>query len=177
MSYDMYRSLPEGTGYDLLGGLCFREPMPTVSHQMVMRNILELLRRHARIGRSGVVLPEIDVHLDGENAPAPDVCFVSRDRARHLDNRGLHGIAPDLCVEVLSPSTAHRARGEKAQLYGRFGCREYWLVDCEHLRVEVLRPGSDGTFAPFGAFGKAEAFGSLAVVGLHVDVAEVFAEY
>lgn len=175
-TYNEYLSLPEGAGYSLLGGLLFREPAPTVDHQVVVDNVLALLRGHARTTGVGRALREIDVHLDEANTPVPDVCFVSAERLDRLDRRGLHGVAPDLCVEVLSPSSARRDRGEKADLYARHGCREYWLVDPERLLVDVLRPGAEGTFVAAGAFGVGGVFESRAVSGLRVMVVEVFAE-
>ena len=176
MGYDAYRALPEGAGYDLLGGLCFREPMPTVDHQLVVDDIVGLLRRHARRTGVGRACREIDVHLDAENCPAPDVAFISTARLPMLNHHGLHGIAPDLCAEVLSPRTARRDRGAKADLYARYGCREYWLVDPEEPAVEVLRPGADGAFDRAGRFRRGELFDCAAVPGLRVAVAEVFAD-
>ncbi len=175
MTYREYLALPEGVGYALLDGLCFREPMPTVHHQIIADNIAELLRHHARSTRAGLAVGAIDIHLDARNCPAPDVCFISAARRNRLDHRGLHGIAPDLCVEVLSPSTASRDRTQKAQLYARYGCREYWLVDPDRLTVEVLRVGGDGAFVPAGVYAPGEVFESVAVAGLCVQVREVFA--
>lgn len=176
MSYDEYLSLPEGSGYSLLGGLLFREPAPTVDHQVVVDNILAFLRKYARASGGGRALREIDVHLDEGHTPVPDVCFVSVERVGHLDRGGLHGIAPDLCVEVLSPSSVHRDRGEKAEAYARHGCREYWIVDPERLRVEVFHRSAQGDFVAAGAFTVGEAFASAALPDLRVGVAEVFAE-
>lgn len=176
MRADTYLALPEGSGYDLLGGLVFREPMPAVDHQVIVDNVVALLRRHARLTGSGRALREINVHLDAENVPAPDACFVCAERLKRLRRNGLHGVAPDLCVEVLSPSSLRRDRGEKAALYARFGCREYWIVDPQASRVEVLRIRSGARFMVEGAYGVDDAFASQAVPALCVDVAEVFLE-
>jgi Uma2 family endonuclease len=176
MTYDEYRSLPEGRGYDLLDGLCFREPMPTLHHQLIADNVVEILRNFARRTRAGIAVQSIDIHLDPRNCPAPDVCFISTERRSHLDERGLHGVAPDLCVEVASPSTARRDRTQKAVLYGRYGCREYWLVDGARRTVEIWRVAHDGGLAPAGAHGPGEAFDSTVLPGLRVEVDAVFAE-
>ena len=67
-----------------------------------------------------------------------------------------HG-APDLVVEVLSPSTALRDHGVKFGLYEQHGTREYWLIDPAAEFVEVFRRENDA-FVRFGAFGNAETF-------------------
>jgi len=176
MTYVQYLSLPEGSGYNLLDGLLFRDPAPTVDHQVIVDNILALLRHYARATGAGRALREIDVHLDEDNTPVPDVCFVTAERRGCLDRRGLHGIAPDLCVEVLSPISVRRDRGEKALLYARHGCREYWMVQPEGLRVEVFRSSVEGNFVPAGTFGLGETLASAALPDLRVAVAGVFAE-
>ncbi|MYC89460.1 MAG: Uma2 family endonuclease [Gemmatimonadales bacterium] len=67
---------------------------------------------------------------------------------RHIvDEAGLVG-APDLVVEVLSPSTAERDRGVKRRLYERQGVREYWIVDRAEHRVDVYRFGSGSGTGP-----------------------------
>ncbi len=58
----------------------------------------------------------------------PDLLFVSDERWGIVGEKGLQG-APDLVVEILSPSTAHRDRGIKLDLYARSGVREYWIAD------------------------------------------------
>ncbi len=147
MTLRAYLNTPEGLGYNLLDGLCCRDE-PTVEHQAIVGNIIGLLQRYARGSGFGRALPAINVDLGERNQPAPDACLVSRERCAALHGRALHGIAPDLCVEVLSPSTAGYDRGHKAKLYARHGCREYWIVDGRHRRVEVYRTGGHTAFCP-----------------------------
>jgi len=52
--------------------------------------------------------------------------------------------APDLVVEILSPSTAGRDRVAKRTLYGKYGVREYWIVDPVGSTIEVLTLGANG---------------------------------
>ncbi len=173
MTIHQYRSLPEGSGYAYLDGLCFRDS-PTVAHQDVAFRVAVLLYACADRARLGRACQQINIWLDERNAPVPDACFILGDRLAHLSNDGLHGVAPDLCVEVLSATTERRDRGRKTELYARYGCGEYWLVDCERQRLEVLRRDGAGRLVLGGAYARGEAFDSTAVTGLPVEVGGLF---
>jgi len=72
----------------------------------------------------------------------PDVLFVSAARAGILSERGVEG-APDLVIEVVSPSTAERDRGIKLERYRRYGVPEYWIVDPDTGTIERWPFGSE----------------------------------
>jgi Uma2 family endonuclease len=72
----------------------------------------------------------------------PDVFFISRERLGILGELIVEG-APDLVVEVLSPSTFHIDLRRKMATYSQFGVREYWIVDPEERTVEVFRYSGD----------------------------------
>ena len=173
MTLEAFRRLPEGRGYSLLDGLCCREPMARFSHQDAAANVFIALRRHAEAMGSGLALPPIDVYLDDRNVVVPDAAYLSEARRAALDERGLHGVAPDLCVEVLSPSTASRDLGVKARLYARYGCREYWIVDVEKGRIHVMHPDAASGMAGAGVCTAGDAVVSAAVPGLRVRVRDV----
>ena len=67
----------------------------------------------------------------------PDLSFFSRERCDLLSERGAEG-APDLVIEVLSPSTARRDRKDKREIYTRHGVRELWLVHPDIETIEVF---------------------------------------
>ncbi len=73
---------------------------------------------------------------DSEEGVQPDIVFVSRGRSSARVNEGIRG-APDLVVEIISPSTAERDRTIKQKLYRRQGVRQYWIVDPDAEMVEV----------------------------------------
>jgi Uma2 family endonuclease len=73
----------------------------------------------------------------------PDLVFVQRGRESILRERGVEG-APDLVVEVISPSTASRDRKQKRETYARFGVAQYWVVDPSKRRIEAYRPTTAG---------------------------------
>ena len=80
------------------------------------------------------------VYLTKTDHFVPD-CMVVCDKDK-IKSDGVHG-APDLVVEVLSPSTARRDRGHKKDVYEACGVPEYWIVDTLNKSIEVylLRDG------------------------------------
>jgi Uma2 family endonuclease len=75
----------------------------------------------------------------------PDI-VVYCDRSK-LTEAGARG-APDLVVEILSPSTSKKDLNEKFDLYERHGVREYWVVDPGNESIQVWRSRPDGGFDP-----------------------------
>ncbi|HRC84551.1 MAG TPA: Uma2 family endonuclease, partial [Thermoanaerobaculia bacterium] len=78
----------------------------------------------------------MDVHLAPHSVVQPDVLYLSSAR-RHLAQSWIEG-PPDLLVEVLSPGTARRDRGEKLRLYAETGVGELWIVDGAERQIEFL---------------------------------------
>ena len=72
----------------------------------------------------------------------PDLVVVTADRLHIVTPTAIQG-APDLVVEVLSPSTAPVDRGPKFETYARFGVPEYWIVDPEARTLEIYRLAGD----------------------------------
>ena len=68
----------------------------------------------------------------------PDLVFVSNDRLHLVTETSIQG-APDLVIEVLSPSTARLDRDRKKDAYARFGVREYWIADPDTRTLETYR--------------------------------------
>jgi len=116
-------------------------------HQQVVANLLVALHPFVNEHALGRLLPgPIDVLFGEGDFLEPDLVFVRGDRAHLVSRRGIEG-APDLVVEVLSPSTAHRDRGIKLERYRHFAVPEYWIVDLGGRCLEVWRLG-DGADAP-----------------------------
>jgi Uma2 family endonuclease len=134
---------------ELIYGVVREPAMPFDDHQAVLLRLSVLLDSHVREHGLGRVYPPLDVVLDREAALTvqPDLLFVSNERAGIVDGR-VWG-APDLVIEVASPSTAYRDRTLKLAWYTRYGVRECWLVDPKAQRVEVvdLRTDTRETFS------------------------------
>lgn len=139
--------LHDGVVYELL-------PAPSRKHQEVSANLVFEFKRLTQQQPCKVFHAPFDVRLpDSQDATAdeqiytvvqPDIVVVC-DPSK-LDERGCLG-APDLIVEILSPSTARNDIDEKFRLYERAGVLEYWLVHPTEETLLVYRLGADGRYA------------------------------
>ncbi|MBX3466099.1 MAG: Uma2 family endonuclease [Planctomycetes bacterium] len=175
-TYEDYRQLPDdGRRYEVLDGELVVSPSPSRRHQQLSARLVYELYRHVeaehRLGE--VYHAPSDVILAEDTIVQPDLLFVATERLDAFSDRGLEG-APDLVVEILSPSTRARDRGKKREVYARFGVRELWLVDPDRDAVDVFeRAGGD--LAPAGIFGRGDTLASRVVPGLRIDLAALFA--
>jgi Uma2 family endonuclease len=123
--------------YELLDGELVIKSAPSPFHQRISLNIVRVLDEFVRKNNLGEVFyAPVDVFLDEYNAPQPDVLFLSTAKAHLVTVDGIQG-APDLVVEIISPSSVKLGRGQKMKLYERHGVAEYWLVDVRARSVEV----------------------------------------
>ena len=82
--------------------------------------------------------------------------------------------APDLVIEILSPSTETKDRGLKRDLYGRHGVTEYWLVDPIAETISIHRQRG-GVLAPTNTSGRGQTLRSPLFAGLELHLDEIFA--
>ena len=124
--------------------------------------------------RLGKVFPApCDVVLSNTDVVQPDLLFVSRERERILLGGDNVLGAPDLVVEILSPSTAARDRTVKSTLYARHGVKEYWLADPVARTVTVMLLG-EGSFETEAVYSNGETLTSPTLEGFAVNLDEVF---
>ena len=98
--------------------------------------------------------------------------FVSSERENIITHANIQG-APDLVVEILSPSTARRDWRDKFDLYQSHGVKECWLVDPVSRMVWVFLL-TDGVFEEAGRYGEDDTMTSPTLEGFGVDLSEVF---
>ncbi len=148
-------------------------PAPTPYHQHVSGNLFALLREYVIERRAGeVISAPCDVVLSANDVVQPDIFFITAERLSIIGERYISA-APDLVVEVLSPSTADRDQTLKAKLYARHGVRELWIADPEKKTVEVLVKSGEG-FRRDALYGSDEALRSPLLLGLQIRLADVF---
>ena len=108
-------------------------PRPATKHAITAGNIYHIFRGFLK-GKRCKAFFEHEVHLDENNIFVPDVlivCDQNNIKTNWIDN------APELVVEVLSPSSAINDRGAKKDAYERAGVKEYWIVDPAAKSIEV----------------------------------------
>ena len=168
LTYQDYAELPEdGRRYEILDGELDVSPSPMIRHQVVIGNLFRILDDHVRSRRLGtVLLSPVDLILADTTVVVPDLMFVSPRRNPIMTARAVEG-APDLVVEIASPSTSRKDRLRKAALYARFGIPHYWIFDPEQrlfdgfvLDGEVYRLAARGEG---DATARAEPFPDLAI--------------
>lgn len=138
LTYDDYRKTPPGQRFELVEGVLRRMDAPTILHQDVLQRLwLQLYGQLQARGKGRVYHAAVDVLLSDHNVVQPDLLYVKADRLGIIGQANVSG-APDLVVEILSPTTERWDRQVKRQLYERYGVREYWIVDTGSQTVEVM---------------------------------------
>lgn len=130
VTYGDYANLPDdGSRYELVDGILeLMSPAPTPKHQLVSHEIEMKLSRGCTKDYIIFAAP-VDVILSDTEVRQPDLILIHRDRFLQIvRKRGIVG-APDLVVEILSPSTAKRDKESKMHSYAQYGIPEYWIVD------------------------------------------------
>lgn len=108
------------------------------THQEIARFLTALLSTYVEAHGLGVVLPAPFQMKLSRSGREPDLLFVAHDHLHRLHPTHLEGPA-DLVVEIVSPESAPRDRGEKFYEYQEAGIPEYWLIDPQSQWAEFYR--------------------------------------
>ena len=138
-------ALPEdGRRYEIHGGELVVVPSPLPRHQLAARAVFLLLHSYARETGGDALFAPLDIVFDEYDVAQPDVVFFRAERRHLIRPDAVTRHAPDLAVEVLSPSTAAADRGGKMRMFARHGVREYWIVDpvLERIEIHALEDGA-----------------------------------
>jgi Uma2 family endonuclease len=136
---DLERAPEDGRRYELYDGEVYVVPAPMPRHQRVQIRIVEWLDEYAESVGGFVADAPIDIVFSEYDVLQPDVIFFQPTRVHLIDLDRAIRHAPDLCVEILSPSTEATDRGRKLQMFARYGVPEYWIVDPLNEAIEVHR--------------------------------------
>lgn len=130
-------------------------PMPTPKHQRILRRLTRMIED--RIPSGEVFFAPLDVRLGGR-VYQPDLLWVKTDGQAKVTDRIIEG-APDLVVEIVSPTSGKRDRRDKFGTYEQHGVSEYWIVEPEAELIEIYML-AEGKFRRHGAFGTEDTFTS-----------------
>jgi Uma2 family endonuclease len=168
-TYQDYLNLPDdGRRYEIIQGVLYVTNAPDIDHQFTVfelaRQIGNFVIEH-RLGR--VLTAPFEVHLSETSRPVqPDVFFIKAERWPAPGAKFFEG-APDLIVEVLSPSTSRTDRFIKFNEYEQAGVPEYWIANPKTRSVEIFVL-SGGEYAQLGEFTENELIQSGVLTGLTI---------
>jgi Uma2 family endonuclease len=177
LTYADYVKLDDDIRYELIDGVLYNMAAPTVHHQEIVLEVAGQLREFLKGKSCKVYISPIDVRLnydkDDDAAVQPDIIVVC-NRSK-IDPKG-HSIngAPDMVVEVLSPSSAYRDRLLKSKKYLQAGVREYWIVDPRDKIVQVCIL-KNGEYA-MNTYGDTDNIPVHVLEGCTINIAAAFAE-
>jgi Uma2 family endonuclease len=141
MTVEQFRQLPESgpLRHELHHGELFTMPRPKLEHALIQAYLRDSLKKYAEPGSY------VDTEVAFRPLPeyelwAADVAYVSKERFQATDRRdNFHG-APDIVIEVLSPSNTIDEMKEREQICLQNGAKEFWVVDPKRRRVKVSTP-------------------------------------
>ena len=159
-TYEEYMSWPEDGRWELIDGAAYMLAAPNIAHQRISSELHRQLANFLFGKPCEVFHSAITVRLNAndDTAVEPDIVVVC-DKSKLADGKACVG-APDLIVEILSPSTAGKDKLEKFNKYLSAGVREYWVVDPENKMVNIHLQ-EDGKYVT-------TALGEAAMAPVHV---------
>ena len=150
-TYKDYCSWPDDERWELIDGVAYdMSPAPSRRHQEISFELAGLIREYLK-GKEckafaapfDVILPNFPIeNEDGiDTIVQPDISVICEPSK--IVDRGCLG-APDLIIEILSPSTSKKDLNEKFQLYEKHRVKEYWIVDPGNKYIQVFHLLTEG---------------------------------
>lgn len=169
-TWNDYLTWPDEERWEVIDGEAYdMTPSPIARHQRLVSNLNWILKNKIAGGPCVTFVAPLDVYLDDYNFVQPDV-FVVCDERKIKDR--VYG-APDLIIEVLSPSTSLKDKRKKKTLYEKFGVKEYIIVHPEEMFIERYCL-SEGGFKEADIIGAGEVLTLCSIEGIEIPLWEVF---
>jgi Uma2 family endonuclease len=175
-TYEDYLRLPDdGRRYEVVRGVLYVSPAPRYDHQYVVTQLVLTMGRFVIENGLGVVVGgPFDILLSRIATPVePDFLFIRKGREPHAGDPNFQG-APDLVVEVLSPSNRRYDQKIKLEAYEEAGVPEYWLVDPMARTVVIYTLEETGRYTEFSRGRDGETVRSHSLDGFNLRVADLF---
>jgi len=170
-------ALPDDDGkrYELIEGELFVSCAPGLPHQLVLHNLQLRIGNYLEANPIGILAPGPKAVFSNYDAVIPDVVFVTNERWDSVTGNNRFIAAPDLVIEIVSPGSENRARDLKAKrrLYGKYGVKEYWIVDDENRSVLVFRLTGEG-LEEISMLRNEDQISSPLLPGLELKLSDIF---
>jgi len=164
--------------YEIIEGELFVSRSPGLTHQMVLTNLIFLIRVFLRTNPIGTVVSTPGLVLSNYSGVIPDlVFFLHEQRETIITGERLTG-PPDLVIEIVSPGSANirRDRIAKLQLYAKHGVPEYWIVDPKKMSVEKY-VSQGAALVLIESVQQDETLSTSALPGFSCRVSEIFRQF
>ena len=172
LTYEDYANMPDDEQYELIDGELIMAAAPNEPHQEFSMRLGWQFIPAVERGLGWAYHAPTDVVLSDHDVVQPDLLFVLKENAHIITEANVQG-APDLVVEILSPSTSRRDWNEKRDLYAKYGVGELWIADPDERVVWVMTL-RDGEYDAPVMYGDTQTFGSPTLAGVTIDLREVF---
>jgi Uma2 family endonuclease len=150
MTYEEYLDwLDEDKHAEWVNGEVVMHSPVSRGHTAVGRFLLGILTHYVEENQAGELFYDpfqMKISADSPSR-APDIMFVATANLSRVKDTEVEGTA-DLIVEIISPESRTRDRGEKFYEYEQGGVGEYWIVDPKRRQAEFYQRGEDGNFHP-----------------------------
>lgn len=173
-TWEDFVALADDDGRELDDGHLVEVEAPTKLHEWIVAQLVFFMTGWARAQRAGVVFASgYKVKVRAQRGFMPDVQFFRQSKLHLLDDQGLSRGAPDVAVEVLSPTSRRYDRVRKMTSYAEIGVTEYWIVDGEARTLERLVL-QGGHYVVREALEGDTVFQRDALAGLEIPLAELW---
>lgn len=169
-----YMALRPNRHVEFTDGVIEVLPVPTYSHQKILRFLFRAIEAFALARQLGeVMFASLRVQIRSGKYREPDIVFMLAEHSQRCGEE--YWIGADLVMEIVSsdPRSRERDLANKRADYTEAGIPEYWIVDPVESRIEILR--LDGaTYQTRGEFKRGQEAASILLQGFAVDVGAVF---
>jgi Uma2 family endonuclease len=170
-----FLALEEDDLRELIDGQLLEIDVPNKKHEWIVATLIWLLRSWAERTKAGIVLGSgYKVRISDRRGVMPDVQFTRHGRESILGKEAIESGAPDLVVEVVSPTSVRYDRVQKLRWYASIGVPEYWIVDGQQDMLERLILGGDGLYRIATSAGGDEVFRPESFPGLEIALADLW---
>jgi len=169
-----YMLLEEGAPFQLINYDLIMSPSPIPVHQVISARILHAMYNFldTKSDDGFLVCAPMDVKFDDGNVLQPDILYISGERKADLIKDRIEG-APDLVIEILSPTNAYYDLRQKKDIYEKYGVKEYIIIDpvAQNADLYALK---DGVYYLHQKAQKDEQLNSVIIPGLILDLNIIF---
>jgi Uma2 family endonuclease len=164
---------PDSGNYELHNGQIIYMPSPIPPHQKLSMRLSSRLFNHTDENKLGEIFTApMDVVFNPIDTFQPDIFFLSNDRLHLIGDKKIEG-APDLVVEILSPSNNPKEMGYKKVIYEMSNVKEYWIIN---LKKQILTQyeNIEGEFISRRIFQNTDTLTSITVNGFEMPMSKLF---